>query len=98
MFIPAKKETVIGGFEFLDDYILRSEKSDAIPKLFVRNIKTNKEEEIKISDEPIGVPSVSLMQRDTNTTIIRVGWESMATPGQVYELSLIHISEPTRPS
>ena len=91
VFIPAKKETVIGGFEFLDDYIIRSEKSDAIPKLFVRNIQTNKEEEIKISDEPIGVPGVSLMQRDTNTTMIRVGWESMATPGQVYELSLIHI-------
>ena len=40
-FIPSKKETVIGGLEFLDDFIIRSEKSDAIPKLFVRNIKTN---------------------------------------------------------
>ena len=89
VFIPAKKETIIGGFEFLDDYILRSEKSDAIPKLFVRNIKTNKEEEIKISDEPIGVPGVSLMQRDTNTTMIRVGWESMATPGRVYEYDIV---------
>ncbi len=89
VFIPAKKETVIGGFEFLDDYILRSEKSDAIPKLFVRNIKTNKEEEIKISAEPIGVPAVSLLQRDTNTTIIRVSWESMATPGRVYEYDIV---------
>ena len=87
VFIPAKKETVIGGFEFLDDYILRSEKSDAIPKLYVRNIKTNKEEEIKISDEPIGVPGVSLMQKDTNTTMIRVGWESMATPGRVLSMT-----------
>ena len=89
VFIPAKKETIIGGFEFLDDYIIRSEKADAIPKLFVRNIQTNKEEEIKISDEPIGVPGVSLMQRDTNTTMIRVGWESMATPGQVYEYDIV---------
>ena len=89
VFIPAKKETVIGGFEFLDDYILRSEKSDAIPKLFVRNINTNKEEEIKISDEPIGVPGISLMQRDTNTKMIRVGWESMATPGRVYEYNIV---------
>ena len=47
---------MIGGLEFLDNYILRSEKSDAIPKLFVRKIKTNHEEEIIISDEPIGVP------------------------------------------
>ena len=53
-YIPAKKETVIGGFEFLDNYIIRSEKSDAIPKLYVRNIKTDEEEEIKISEEEIG--------------------------------------------
>ena len=29
------------------------------------------------------------MQRDTNTTMIRVGWESMATPGQVYEYDIV---------
>ncbi len=89
VYIPAKKETVIGGLDFLDEYILRGEKSDAIPKLFVRNIKTNKEEEIKISDEAIGVPGASLMQRDTNTTKIRVSWESMATPGRVYEYDIV---------
>jgi Protease II len=88
-FIPAKKETVIGGFEFLDNFILRGEKSDAIPKLFVRNIKTNKEEEIKISNEKVGSPGVALMQKNTNTSKIRVSWESMATPGRVYEYDLI---------
>ena len=80
IFIPAKKETVIGGLDFLDNYILRSEKSDAISKLFVRNIKTDSETELKISDEVIGVPNISLMQKDTNTSRIRIGWESMATP------------------
>ena len=89
IFIPEKKETVIGGFEFLNNYILRGEKSDAISKLFVRDIKTNKEEEIKISDEAIGVPGVSLMQKDTNTTKIRVSWESMATPGKIYEYDIL---------
>ena len=89
VFIPAKKETVISGFEFLDDYIIRSEKSDAIPKLYIRNIKTNEEEEIKISDEAIGVPGVSLMQKDTNTKKIRISWESMATPGRVYEYDIV---------
>ena len=29
------------------------------------------------------------MQRDTNTTKIRVGWESMATPGRVYEYDIV---------
>jgi oligopeptidase B len=88
-YIPAKKETVIGGIDFLDGYFLRSEKSDAIPKLYVRNIKTNQEEEINISDEVIGSPGAALMQKDTNTTKIRVSWESMATPGKIYEYDII---------
>ncbi len=89
VFISKKKETVIGGLDFLDDYIIREEKSDAIHKLFVRNIKTNKEEEIKISDEAIGVPGASLIQKNTNTTKIRVSWESMATPGKIYEYDIV---------
>ena len=89
VFIPSKKETVIGSLDFLDNYIIRGEKSDAIPKLLIRNIKTNEEEEIKISNEAIGVPGVSLMQKDTNTTKIRVHWESMATPSIIYEYDIV---------
>ncbi len=88
-FIPSKKETVIGGLDFLDNYIIRGEKSDAIQKIYVRNIKTNQEEEIRISNEKIGVPGVSLIQKDTNTTKIRVSWESMASPGKVYEYDVL---------
>ena len=54
--------------EFLDNYIIRSEKADAIPKIFVRNMKTNIEQEIKISDEVNRSPSISLMQKNRNTT------------------------------
>ena len=88
-FISSKKETVIGGLEFLDNFMIRSEKSDAISRLFVRNIKTNQEEEIKISEESIGCPGFSLMQRDKNTSKIRVSWESMATPGKIYEYDIL---------
>ena len=87
-FVPPKKETVVGGLDFLDNYIIRAEKSDAIPKLYVRNINTNKEEEIKISNESIGVPGASLMQKDTNTSKIRISWESMATPGKIFEYDI----------
>jgi len=89
IFIPPKEETIIGGFDFLDDYILRSEKSDAIPKLFIRNISTDKEEELIISDEPVGSPGFGLMQKDTNTKKIRISWDSMATPGKIYEYDII---------
>jgi oligopeptidase B len=89
VFIPSKKETVIGSLDFLDDYMIRGEKTDAIPRLLIRNIKTNEEEEVKISNEAIGVPGVSLMQKNTNTTKIRVHWESMATPGKIYEYDIV---------
>ena len=88
-FIPSKKETVIGGLVFLDDFILRSEKSDAMHKLFVRSIKTNEEEEIKVSNEIVGSPGASLLQKNTKTTKIGISWESMATPGRIYEYDIL---------
>ena len=88
-YVPAKKGTIVGSFDFLDNYMIRGESSDAIPKLYIRDLKTNKDEEIKISNEQIGSPGASLMQRDTNTTKIRIGWESMATQGKVYEYDIL---------
>ncbi len=88
-YIPAKKGTIIGGFDFLDNFMIRGESSDAISKLYIRDLKTNKEEEIKISSEQVGSPGASLMQRDTNTTMIRIGWESMATQGKIYEYDIL---------
>ena len=87
-YIPAKKGTIIGGLEFLDNYILRGEKSNAISKLYVRNIKTNIEEEIKVSKDEIGCIGMSQLQKDTNTNKIRVSWESMKTPDQIYEYDI----------
>ncbi len=88
LFIAPKKETIIGGLEFLDKYILRGEKSDGIQRLFVRNINSNQEEEVKISKEPIGSPGFSFIQKDTNTSKIRVSWESLATPNKIFEYDI----------
>ncbi len=88
VFIPPKEETIIGGFEFLDNYILRTEKSDAIPKLFIRDIHKNIEEELKISTEPVGSPGIALMQKNTNTTKVRISWDSLSTPGKIYEYDI----------
>ena len=88
-YIPAKKGTIVGGIIFLDSHIIRGESSDANPKLYIRELKTNKEEEIKISNEQVGSPEASLMQRDTNTTKIRIAWESMATQGKIYEYDVL---------
>ena len=39
-FISARDEVLIGGLTFLKDWIIRSETSNALDKLFVRNIST----------------------------------------------------------
>ena len=88
-FIKPKKFTIIGGLEFLDNFIIRGERFNAVPKLFVRNLNTDSEEEIIISNEKIGSPSASLMQKDTNTSKIRVSWESMSTQNRIYEFDIL---------
>jgi len=87
-YIPAKEEILIGGFIFLNNWMLRSERVDAIPKLFIRDLMTNKEEELKISDEEIISPGMSLMQKDRNTDLIRISYESPKTPNRTYEYNV----------
>jgi oligopeptidase B len=87
-FIPPKEEVLIGGLTFLNKWIIRSETSNALDKLFVRNILTELEEELIFSDEKVYVPSISLTQRDRNTDDIYLGYSSPKTPSRVYLYNL----------
>ena len=87
-FIPAKKGTLIGGLTFLKKWIIRSETSNALTKIFVRNINTNTEEELIISEEKVISPNFSLMQKDKETDLIRVGYESPKTPSRIFEFNI----------
>ena len=51
---------MIGGLTFLNNWIIRSETSDALDKIFVINKKDGTEEELIISEEKVCVPNVSL--------------------------------------
>ena len=79
-FIEAKNEVLIGGLVFLKNWILRSEVSDALDKLFVKNVSTGLEEEIVFSDEKVYVPNISLRQKDKNTDEIYLGYSSPKLP------------------
>ncbi len=87
-FIEAKDEVLIGGLVFLKNWILRSEVSDALDKLFVKNVSTGLEEEIVFSDEKVYVPNISLRQKDKNTDEIYLGYSSPKTPSRVYLYNL----------
>ena len=87
-FIAPKEEVLIGGLTFLKDWIIRSETSNALDKLFVRNVTTGKEEELNFSNESVYVPGASLMQRDRNTDKIYLSYSSPKTQSRVYSYNL----------
>tara|TARA_B100000029_G_scaffold343058_1_gene335437 strand:- start:199 stop:2274 length:2076 start_codon:yes stop_codon:yes gene_type:complete len=87
-FIAPKNEVLIGGCVFLKKWIIRSETSNALKKLFVKNISTGSEEELVFSEEKVCVPNISLKQKDKNTDEIYVGYSSPKTPSRVYLYNL----------
>ena len=87
-FIPAKKEVIIGGFDFLDNWMIRGETSNALPKIFVRNLKDNKEEELTFANETVWCPSISTMQKETNTDKIYISYSSPKTNSKSYIYNL----------
>ncbi len=87
-FIPAKEEVLIGGLVFLNDWIIRSETSDALGKLIIRNPKTGEENDLNFVDEKVIVPGISLKQRDKNTDEVYLSYSSPKTPGKTYLYNL----------
>ena len=92
-FVAAKDEVLIGGCVFLKNWILRSETSNALDKLFVKNILTGLEEELVFSDEKVFIPNISLRQKDKNTDEIYLGYSSPKTPSRVYLYNLLDKSK-----
>ena len=87
-YIPAKDEVLIGDLVFLKDWILRSEQSNALNKIFVKNIKDNKEEEIKFENEKVISPGLSLIQRNRDTNLIYLSYSSPKTQSRTYLYNL----------
>ncbi len=92
-FIAPKNEVLIGGCTFLNNWIIRSETSNALDKLFVKNISTGVEEELLFSDEKIYVPGISLTQKNRNTDNVFLGYSSPKTPSRVYLYNLLNKSK-----
>ena len=88
VFIPSKDESMIGGLTFLNNWIIRSELTNALDKIFVRDIKSNKEEELIFSDEKVYDASISHTQRDRNTDLIYISYSTPKTQSRTYLYNL----------
>ncbi len=87
-YIPSQSETMIGNLTFLNNWQIRSELRNALDKIYVKNLKTNKEEEIIFTDETVYDSSVSLMQRDRNTDDIYISYSTPKTPSRTFIYNL----------
>ncbi len=83
-YIPATKGVLIGGFHLLNEWMVRSEVRDALSRLYLKNLNTNIEEEIIITEEKVISSGASLMQKDRNTNKIYISYNSPKTPGNTY--------------
>ena len=88
IYVPPKNEVLIGGLIFLNDWVIRGEKSNALGKLFIKNNKTGVEEELNFTDEKVIVPGISLIQRDRNTDLVYLSYSSPKTPSKTYLYNL----------
>jgi len=87
-YVPAKEETLIGSLTFLKNWEIRSEVTNALGKIFVKNLKDNKEEELIFSDEEVFDGGVSLVQKDKNTDLIHISYSTPKTQSRVYLYNL----------
>ena len=87
-YIQAKNEVLIGGLSFLNNWIIRSEISNALAKLFVKDLKNNKEEELIFTEEKVIVPGISAIQKDKDTDLVHLSYSSPKTPGKTYLYNL----------
>ena len=87
-YIPSQSETMIGNLTFLNNWQIRSELRNALDKIYVKNLKTNKEEEIIFTEETVYDSSVSLMQRDRETDDIYISYSTPKTPSRTFIYNL----------
>ena len=87
-FIPAKSETLIGNIVYLKNWMIRSEVTNALDKIFVRNLDSNTEEELIFTDEKVYDAGVSLTQRDRNTDTIYISYSTPKTQSRTYLYNL----------
>ena len=87
-YIPAKDETLIGGLTFLKNWVIRSEVTNALGKIFVKNLTKNTEEELIFSDEKVYDGGVSLVQKDKDTDLIHISYSTPKTQSRVYLFNL----------
>ena len=72
----------------MKNWIIRSEVTNALGKLFVRNLITDIEEELIFTEEEVYDGGISLIQKDRNTDYIYISYSTPKTQSRTYLYNL----------
>ncbi|MAH88604.1 MAG: peptidase S9 [Pelagibacterales bacterium] len=87
-YINPKKNTIIGGYIILKNWFLWSETKDANQKIFLKNLISQKIEEINFFEDKIKSISMSTYQKDKDTDLIYINYSSPKSPNKTYLYNL----------
>ena len=68
--------------------MFRGQSKDALGEIYVRNLKTGNERQIKLSKSKLESLSLSACQKDKNTDLVYLSCESPITPYKTYLFNL----------
>ncbi len=85
-FIPYNTGTLIEDFGLYKNYLIRQEMYDALPRIVVFDLSTNKEHSIDFSEEAYDLNISGGFEFDTEIT--RFSYSSPTTPAQVFDYNM----------
>lgn len=84
--LPHRKDVLLNGIEVFKDYLVVSERSNALPQLRIINQKT-KEEHYLDFGEPVYLSYIST-NPEFNTDVLRYGYSSLTTPSSTIDYNM----------
>lgn len=84
--VPHQSGTLILDIEVLANHLIRLERKDGLPRIVVRDLRTDKEETIAFPEEAYSLGLMGGYEFDTAT--IRYSYSSPTTPSQVFDMDL----------
>jgi len=85
-FIPHNPGSLIIGMESFSGHLVRLERANALPRIIIRDMKTDKEHTIDFDEEAYAIGIVSGYEYDTEW--LRFAYSSPTTPRQIFDYNM----------
>jgi oligopeptidase B len=85
-FIPHRLGRMITGFVVFENYLVRQELEDGLPRIVIRDLRTHEEHAIAFDEEAYDLGLEDMLEFDTE--ILRFSYSSMTTPREVYDYDM----------